>query len=218
MAIIDNRLSTTTVSGRILPPADRYLARKILDWEYGGIAIGDPSQGHEVQIWVADIYQDTKIRVYVEPDIEAEECQLIEITDYIVPVDETGNGDEIVEVGLAFDQSMRPAVVYVLRVGSEKYTKLYWFDTFLGGFVTTNFGALLRSPRLLLDDKRILSTEKGLNDMLMFYHRSNALYYRQQRDRFLVERTLFESVPGRDISRIGMNEFFRIQIEWATEE
>lgn len=217
MAIIDQRLSTGTVAGKILPPADRYISRKIIDWEYGGIDIGNSSQGHLVQIWVADIVEDTKIRIYIEPEFTPEECQLVQIDNFIVPVDETGNGDEISEVGLAFDQNMRPAVVYVLRVGSERFTKLYWYDADVGDFVTTNFGALWRSPRILLDDKRRLATEKGLNDILLFYHRSNNLYYRQQRDRFLIERLLLEAVPSRDIARLGMNEFGRIQIEWASQ-
>lgn len=217
MAIIDNRLSTSTVSGRILPPADRVLRRKIIDWEYGGVALGDASQGHLVQIWTVDIVEDTKIRLYVEPFFTPEDCTIFEITDYSIPVDETGTGDEILEVGLAFDQNMRPAIVYIVRAGSEEFTKLYWFDTLVGQFVTTNFGTLWSSPRILLDDKRAISTEKGLNDILLFYHRSNNLYYRQQRDRFNIERLLLASVPGTDIARIGMNEFNRIQIEWTPD-
>lgn len=48
----DNELATTAhISGFLVPvktlaPSDRFL-----DWEMGGIALQDPTQGLEVQLW-----------------------------------------------------------------------------------------------------------------------------------------------------------------------
>lgn len=220
MAIPDNRLSTEPVPGEYLPPDDRLAYPKLIDWELGGIALNDPSQGHMVRIWVADTDAHI-IRIYPEPE-EGEP-----ITGAVTFIEEPEA--EIVELSFTFDQNMRPTIVYVILLdrpeiceeddpGYTYVTKMYWYDTLIESFRITTYGTEYTSPRVTLDDKRLTATQQGFNDILFFYHRDNNLYYRQQRDRYTVERLLLVGVPGREILYCGMTNQNRVQLQWAVPD
>jgi hypothetical protein len=69
------------------------------------------------------------------------------------------------------------------------------------------------SLALSLDDKRSRQTQQ--NDVLMFYTKTGAvdydLYYRQQRERYTVER-LLATETLRIITQFGMHESWRVQV------
>jgi hypothetical protein len=165
---------------------------RIEDYELGGIALNDASQGLQVQNWRLQLV-GTEIRVAPEP-----------YTSETVLITAAG----ITQCSLAFDQNMNPAVAYM----QFNQAKLYWFDSVPGEMVTTTLASDVRSPFLSMDDKRDKSNTR--NDVLLFYIRSNRLCYRQQRDRFNTERTL-AWFDGNllSIRKAGMNDGLRMQIE-----
>lgn len=162
----------------------------LVDYEMGGVALLDTSQGLNFIPWRVrlDDYQ-----VKLMPD-GGSEIVLFE-------------GTHISEISLTFDQNMRWSVGYV----QDGILKLNWFDSQVSARVTTVFAAA-RNPKMALDDKR--PAEVATSDMILAYIAGNTLFYRQQRDRFLIERTLRTSLfPGTKLKNIGMNKNMRMQFE-----
>lgn len=165
-----------------------------MDYEMGGVAVGDASQGLQVRTWKAWVAGG---QVLLAPWPE------------LAPVTALFAADDVSELSLAFDQLMHPTVAYV-QGGS---TKLYWYDTAVPGQVTTSFPDA-SYPAVFLDDKRAVMVQKGSTDVLFFYLRAGGLYYRQQRDRFTVERVLAPVLVS-NVSRIesvGMGVNGRVQV------
>lgn len=195
-------LPDATLSSQSLPPsfvAPDLLGRPTLttDLETGGIALNDPSQGLMVQTWRAWLVGSS---VRCAPDSVAEAggsgVELLNISG-------------ITELSLAFDQNMRPAIAYV--TGGQSY--LWWFDTQAGSQATLSLPGCA-SPFITMDDKREMSL--ATSDILLFYIKASALYYRQQRDRFTIERHLADLPPTMNrIVRAGMGSNFRLQVEVA---
>jgi hypothetical protein len=176
----------------LLAPDDRARSNLMEDFERGGVALNDPTQGLNVRTW--QIFTDgSEVRVSY---IGAATSTLLF----------TGTG--ITEVSLAFDQNMRVAVGYV----EGGVTKLYWYDTVAAAMTHTTF-ANCRSPMVTLDDKRQIATQLGSNDVIFAYIRDGSVRYRQQRERYEVERTLdtVDSASSR-ITQIGMGRNNRLQI------
>lgn len=187
----DDTLSLTPVPGAYLSVDDQRSAY-LVDQEMGGIAISDPSAGLTYQPWT---------------------LSYSEIGEFVLTPHVTGTPTVLLiragvsDLALAFDQNMRPAVAYTQN-GS---LYLWWYDTVVAGYVISNFGQGL-SPRLALDDKRV--TAEGASDILFAYIQDGQIKYRQQRDRFTVERVLSNHVyPNTRIRAFGMTEQLRIQIE-----
>lgn len=194
MSLPGDRLPNTAPPAPLLSPDSLGRQARIIDYERGGIALNDPSQGLDVQDWQARLVGN-EIRVSPAP-----------YTTETVVVTEAG----ITELSLAFDQNMAPNIAY-MALGQAK---LYWYDTTLGAQTTTILDADVRSPFLTLDDKRPFATTIGSNDVLLFYIRSNRLCYREQRDRYNNEVTLawFEG-SAVTISKAGMNSANAMQVE-----
>jgi hypothetical protein len=62
-----------------------------------------------------------------------------------------------------------------------------------------------------LDDKRPL--QNAVSDVILAYTRSGNLYFRAQRDRYLVEYPLATAVTG-TLDKVGMNTVNRLQFEF----
>ncbi|HDS1207485.1 TPA: hypothetical protein QDZ84_002500 [Shewanella algae] len=86
----------------------------------------------------------------------------------------------ITEFTGSFDQNGRPLVFF--NTGSE--LRLWWYDPIAEQNTTTVFG-IGTNPFCTLDLKYGVDTE--YSDVLLFYVRDNAIYYRVQRDRYAVE-------------------------------
>jgi len=191
MALPLNTYSSIAVNSLFMPP-DTLLSSLLIDYELGGVALNNPSLGLRVKNWKA-FYNGNDGWVYLQPGNEAP-FQLIQ--DF-----------NITEISLAFDQNMNVALAYV----SDEVVKLYWYDNAIPGYTTTTF-ADARSPRLALDDKR--PALLGASDVIFAYIRGDTLYYRQQRDRYLTEYFLRESIPASQrLRNIGMGRNLRMQFE-----
>lgn len=189
----DNVLSSEYVPGDFIPPDDK---RRTLTkaWQLGGAAIGDTSEGLQNRVWVCET-DGFNINVY--PETSAGDTVVI-TTDF-----------SISEVSLAFDQNMRPVIAYV----AGSMAKLYWYDSTAEANVTTELPGVI-SPMVALDDKRDSATNAGTSDVIFAYIKNGGFFYRQQRDRYTVERELAEVAPGRRIWRMGLGTGLRMLFEF----
>jgi|GEM_PF-767329 len=192
MAIPFGALSSVPVVSSLVAPDDRIRETYLQDWERGGIALNDPSQGLNVRDWRA--YTDG-ITVWVAPDPEG------------APATAVLTGAGITEVSLAFDQNMQATLAFI-EAGTQK---LWWYDTLAGVMVVTSFPGA-RSGMLSMDDKRHGSG--AYNDVIFAYIRDGSLRYRQQRDRYGVEYTLGAVAGSRSrLLQFGMGENNRLQFK-----
>jgi hypothetical protein len=191
LSIPNNALSDVARTARLLTP-DELRAIGTIDYERGGVALNDPSQGSQVANWRARLVGDD-VMVGIEP-----------YTTETLMFTEAG----ISEISLAFDQSMNPTIAYT----AMGVAKLWWYDASVPGRVTTTFPSGCLSLFLTLDDKR--QGQNATSDVLLFYMRASKLCFRQQRDRFATERVLrWIKGSAATIKRVGMSAGNRIQIE-----
>jgi len=116
-------------------------------------------------------------------------------------------GVSITWVSLAFDVLMNPLYIWV----DQGETFLSWYDAVVADRVITSFGSGLVTPTLDLDAKNPIHS--GYADVIFAYLKADMkLYYRQQRERFTVERLLSDG-PFVSIVRTGMNKLNRFQFE-----
>lgn len=191
----DHVLSTQVILGQYIPPEERD-PLKTKDYELGGIALQDPSEGLMYQVWTVrlDINEDTGMgSVYLSAPNTPDTLQfeLLGIT----------------EVSLAFDQNMNPFIAFV-QSGQARF---WWYDPTVALQIFTDLPVGARSPKCCLDDKRPLQTELGQSDILLCYINGTTLYLREQRDRYLTEYPLKTGVT-QDIIRIAMTDVNRVQI------
>lgn len=179
-------------------PADAMYGEKLQDFEQGGIAIGDPTQGLNVQTWELRVLgNDVRVRPYPNGA-------------YTTLFAEVG----IQEIGLSFDQNMNPTIAY--KAGN--LCKLRWYDPTPGKqkFVTTGLPGV-RDIKICLDDKR--SARRDFSDILVFYLRDDPsvqpqkLYMRAQRDRYGIEYPVGNLPQGvTALHKVGMAINQRIRI------
>lgn len=182
-----NVLSTDTIPAAFTPPRD--IPKTALeDFELGGVAVGDASQGLAVKTWRAFIDSGTFIKL-----------EAFDVSAQVVIAD-----TDITEVSLAFDQLMQPCLAYV----AAGQAKLYWWDSEAIQFQTTNLPVGAITPRVCLDDKR--TSQSQANDVILAYVKTGKLYVRNQRDRFDTDYELSD-VGGAVLVQIGMNLVGRFQ-------
>ena len=162
------------------------------DYERGGTAVSDASQGLLVKDWRIRLVGD-EVRLSAYP--YTAETTVLTIAG-------------ITELTFTFDQLMRTTVAYV--VAGRAY--LWYYDSLAAAQITTTLAVDVRSPFLTMDDRR--ESASARNDMLLFYLRGNALYYRQQRDRFQIEYAMHTfTVYPVQITKLGLSTGLRMQIE-----
>lgn len=186
-----NALSSIDLPAALLSPDDMAGA-PLIDYERGGVALNDASQGLQVRQWRCTV---DGANVNLQADEEAP------TTIFSQP--------GIENISFTFDQLMRPAFAYT--VGSTVY--LRWYDSVPAAYVTTNYGTTIRDPRLCLDDKR--ATQYALSsDIIFAYLKGDSLCYRQQRDRFLTEYVLEVGLgAGIRLRNVGMTRGLRLQFD-----
>ena len=185
-----NEISTVPVSGSFMLPNDRQ-TDPFVDYEYGGIAFNDPSEGLLYQVWTCYVngivvmcgpINGTHVELFVKPGLE--------------------------EIALSFDQNMRPVVAYI--ASGERY--LRWYDSVASADVTSDLGPGHRNCRLTLDDRR--PEMSSLSDVVFAYIRDGAVYYRLQRDRYLVEYMVRDGIDSHvKLRNIGITDKWRLQFE-----
>lgn len=192
MALPTDAASTLFVSAPMLPPDDQ-VSKASLDFERGGVALNDASQGLNVLNW----------RCFIAPNA-ADVMLQAENQAPVLAFTQPG----VSEITFTFDQLMRPCIAFVLGLN----TYLRWFDPVPQQFVVQDIG-VIRDTRLALDDKRVTQLA-ARSDIILAYIRGTGLYYRQQRDRFLIERQLRDEIlPTTRLRNVGMTRGLRLQFE-----
>ena len=180
----------------MLPP-DTLKTSGLTDREMGGVALGDASRGLSDWLWTVEVIDDNVVLTREgEPSITL----LVQ--------------ENIVDIALAFDQNMRPVIAW-----QDTTDKLFLrsYDGVTNLFVVMDMGTG-RCPRLSLDDKRQIAL--STNDVIFAYIREAALYYKQQRDRYLTEYFV-ATVPNgaQQLNGIGMGGLhFQFELSPNTEE
>lgn len=165
----------------------------LVDYETGGIAIQDPSQGHEVQIWKAEVVDLRSI--YISSETTA-------------PVLFYSHMYPIKSVSLAFDQAMQPVIAFQDPINCYLF---YYSSTILDfEILTLPFGS--RSPKVILDEKRRLFL--GQSQVMLFYLKGTTFYRREQSSRYLEDIIMFEGIEG-NLVRLGRSDKNRLQFEFA---
>jgi len=190
MSLPQNAASTLAVAGRILYP-DSLVSNELEDFEDGGIGVQDSSaglMGYRWRCWLEGV------------NIRLQRDGLAATTLF--------SASGVTALSFAFDQAMRPNVAYQLADG---VVHLRWYDSTVPGYVTSTFG-VVKNPRMCLDDKRIEQVQRS--DVILAYLRNGSLLYRQQRDRYAIERTLSTGVaPTSRLKNIGMGDNLRLHFE-----
>lgn len=184
----DHSLSSQTLYDRYLTPDGGDRPYLTIDWEKGGIAIADPSEGLRYQDWVLT-YENNQF--FVEG-----------LTTQVKTPGPLLYGIE--ECNLAFDQNMNVFIAYVL-MGQAWY---FWYDPIAAAYKHQIMSADTVNPRCCMDDKRLQMVDTS--DIILAYTRGEALYYREQRDRYTIEYLLKTSKEG-FLEAVGMNASYRLQ-------
>ena len=193
MSLPLNQAASATVASALLAPDASGRADRLVDFELGGAGLNDASQGLQVQAWKAFVSAGS---VCVAPQPAN------------TPVTPLFSAADVTELSLSFDQLMHPTIAFM----QSGMCKLYWFDSLAAAQVMTSFPGAA-SPMLCLDDKRPLQVQSGVVDVLFFYVLGGNLCYRQQRDRFTIERVLAALPPGSsEIMGVGMGVNGRVQV------
>jgi len=188
----NNAISSIPMPEVFLNP-DSLNRAPLVDYEQGGVAVNDVSQGMQVTTWSCYV-EPGQSQVYIRPG-EGAPIPFVNVSG-------------IEELALSFDQLMRPMVAYM--ISGQLY--LYWYDPIAQQFVTTGFGPG-KFPRLSLDDKRAFNVSNS--DVIFAYMRNDGLYYRIQRDRYTVEYTVETGIGNLTLVNIGMSRNLRMQFELA---
>lgn len=191
--IPENRLGDidrrSQFSVRVRTPLDL-----LVDYEQGGVALQDASQGLQVQLWTLR-YEDGDFLLSAEN----------------VPETVLFSRPGVEQIGLAFDNNMAPFVAFQDAGG----VACRWFDPSQGEFVISDYlPAGSHSPRCTLDEKRELLDP--WRDIILAYLRDGNLYYRQQRDNYGIERLLTDEYDLTRLAAVGMNRQNSLQF-WVYE-
>jgi hypothetical protein len=195
MSSPEDRMSTTAVTADYLSPDER--TRDLdEDYEAGPVALSDPSQGLDYQVW--HLTWDFATGDFtVTPETSGSPSVII-------------NAANVTQCSLAFDNNGRVNIAYTAN--GQAY--LYWYDTVAGSWTTDALEFGIITPTLTLDDKR--TTQTGANDILLFYTKDNgdgtySLYRLRQRDRYGSEKLMLASFPPY-LYKLGMHSGLRVQV------
>lgn len=200
MPLLDQKCaSSVAVPAYFLRPDERAREENglLVDHEYGGAAIQDPSQGLLVKVWKLWV-EGEDVRIAPAATLGAAQTLF--------------SAPDIAEVTLAFDNNMMPVVAYM----QDGELKLRWFDLSRTppAYVIDNLGPGIATPYLTFDDKRPQFI--GESDVMLFYVRDRKVWVRLLRDRWLTEYE-WADIPdhaGR-ILAAGMSRGNRMQLKFA---
>ena len=186
-----------TLSSTPMPDDWRYpnpnAYNPFIAYEWGGVALEDITQGLDSHLWK------------LEYDTETFDVKLNRVDQDATVL---FNREGIVRLGLAFDQNMHLTYCYEIVLTQE--VELYFYNTAIAAQDTLTLTGIT-SPCITLDDKRVDASDTS--DIIFAYIRDGNIYYRQQRDRFTIERVLGSVNPTEIITRIGMSQGGRLLIE-----
>ena len=193
--IPQHRLSSELVEGEFLFP-DFIPSDPLEGFELGGIALQDTSLGLRHQVWRA-FYDGSGVFLTAES-----------LEEPILLFTEPG----IVDLDLAFDQTMNWNICYTKDVEGQMVSEFRWFDPTIQDYRIEEYPGAL-NLKVTLDDKRSLAATTS--DVILTYVRDDNLYFRAQRERYLQEYLLAEGVQG-TLRRFGMGLHNRLMWEFVT--
>lgn len=177
-----------------LPQYPDDAAGLLFDREHGGIALNDPSMGLHYQAW--------NVSYVADEVIVTAETTAVATPAFTLP--------GITELSLAFDQNMNGFIAYVAG-GVSWY---FWYDPISLQYEHVQMAAGVTRPRCGMDDKRLQMVDRS--DILLGYMLGGSLYYRQERDRYTIERLLHDSPVG-EFHQVSMGINNRIHYSFWTE-
>lgn len=187
-----NAISAIAQPGSFLAPDDVDIG-VTESFEYGGVALNDASQGRLVKVW----------RAYADNDAREIHCAPLVAG---VPDTTLLTGLGIVSaVSLAFDSNMNPTLAFI----ESGTMRLWWYNSVTHAYQIDNFPGVT-SGKVCTDDKR--KALEGPSDVIFAYTLDGFLYWRQQRDRYTIERTAGPS-GVLILNRLGMSDRNRLQFE-----
>lgn len=202
MSIIEDRLSTTSVPAEYLIPDNTPKIDWLIDYERGPLAINNTSEGNLYQNWRLD-YEALTGNFVLTPETVGTPVVVLTVMG-------------VKQCTFTFDQNARPTLTYM--IGTQGYH--YWYDSLEESFVTTILEPSVNTPCVTLDDKRAIHVDRS--DVLLLYTKNMGdgtynFFYKQQRDRFTIERLLATNVPG-FLKKFGMHQGLRVQFSFVYSE
>lgn len=188
----DHVLSTQSIPAQFRFPRN-IPKQPLVAYEYGGLDLDDASRGLRVKVWKGE-YVDGSIFVSAEGVAPTTVLSVADVADF----------------DFTWDQNMRVAIAYELVTGGSRF---YWYDTTVSGYVTLDLGSAI-TPRCAIDDNRDYQTSRS--DIILAYVRDGSLYFREQRDRYTIERELSDAAGPGGLIQIGMNRVWRMQFQLST--
>lgn len=107
-----------------------------------------------------------------------------------------------------FDRGMNIALAYETSDGKSYF---YWFDTVPNQYVTTEYTGI---SNILACHDDVRDSASSTSDMILTYEKSGSIYWREQRDRYLVEY-LATDAPVGHLTGFGMGNAGRAL--WRTD-
>ena len=173
-----------------LPPIDDPVLKPLLMRATGGVAIGDGSQGREVQFWTISYDGST---ILVVPQNASPSFSLAI--------------DGVLSVCLAFDSNMAVAIAYMKADGGY----LYYFNGLHNQYETI-YVPEATSCRVAVDKTTAFFNAQS-DVIFMYTNTSNGVRYRIQRERYLTEHIAPGNSAGSTLVRLGPSEDNRLQFQ-----
>ena len=164
-----------------------------VDWERGGVALNDPSEGLLAKLWKLEVVKNESGTQDVQVSAPGTATTIL------------FSGSDISEASLAFDQNMRPFVAYV----QGGLAKIYWYDTAIPGQTTTVLSSDVKTPKCTTDEKRPWHLD--ISDIVLAYIRAGNLCVRYQRERYQNEHVLKAVGATAELVSVGLNKAGRLQ-------
>lgn len=160
----------------------------------GPIALNDASDGLNNKYWAT----------YFDPS-----------TSNIILDDLEGNTEIIVNeplgikrIGLAFDQNGNDVYAWITETD---ILMLRWFDGGIPGDVVVNLGTA-QDAVITMDMK--YQAENSRSDVLLFYIKDNAIFYRVQRESYSIPNATPVTSGASRLIDSGMRTDYRFQVKW----
>lgn len=112
----------------------------------------------------------------------------------------------VISCDLAFDSLDRQFYCW-LEANDQIW--MYWFNSVSSAFEITNITSG-ENPCCAFDERRIILSSQA--DIYLFYQRDNLIFYRLQRDRYLVEYPVPDSIAAVELETCGMGTNSRMTL------
>ncbi len=185
--IPDNTTSSQPIVAEFFTPLRN---DPLIDYEYGGTSLQDSAAGLNKVCWIC-FYQDGSIKLSHDDQVQT-----------------VLNVENVTALGLGFDLSMRPIIVYL----ANEHCYLWWYDTSVSKQITTDLGDGITFPQLSLDERRLVQSSNA--DVILTYIRNSKMYMRLQRERFQTEHKITRAKRLIQIGSMKNNRFGFAYYDW----